>query len=352
MIKVKVVGAGGYGGVGLVELLLGHPEVKITTLAAAADVGMPMSDLWPHLKGFCDDVVLSYEDPRAREPADMVFFSTPDGVGMKHAEAELKQGAKVVDFSGDFRFNSVEVYDEYARRAGKPMQHASPHLLKDTVYGLSELENPRLSKNTRVAGNAGCFAVSALMGLAPAAKFKLADPSRIICDCKTAISGAGKKATATYHYPARYENMNAYKLAGHQHVCEVEQELKRISGSDFKIVFTAQVVPMCRGIMSCLYGELADGVTYEQVLEAYRTYHARHPFVRISDRKATTGTAHVRGSNFCNLTVDVDERTRTLRVISHIDNLVKGQAGNAVQNMNILFGLPETTGLMRPGANP
>ncbi len=352
MIRVKVVGAGGYGGVGIVELLLQHPEAKIATLAASADVGIPMSDLWPHLKGFCDDTILSYEDPRAKEPADVVFFATPDGVSMKHAAAEMAQGAKVIDYSGDFRFNSVPVYDEYARRAGKPIQHCAPDLLAETVYGLAELKNPRLSSDRRLAGNAGCFAVSALLGLAPAAAAGLIDPRRVICDCKTAISGAGKKPSPTYHYPARYENMNAYKLAGHQHVCEVEQELKRISGKDHRIVFTAQVVPMCRGIMSCLYGDLGDGLTPAAVLEAYRAYYRGQPFVRIYDRSATVGTAHVRGSNFCNLIVDVDERTRTLRVVSHIDNLVKGQAGNALQNMNILFGLPPGLGLMRPGVSP
>ncbi|MBP7275825.1 MAG: N-acetyl-gamma-glutamyl-phosphate reductase [Kiritimatiellae bacterium] len=352
MIRVKVVGAGGYGGVGIVELLLQHPEAEITTLAASADVGIAMSDLWPHLKGFCDAPILSYEDPRAKEPADVVFFATPDGVGMKHAAAELAQGAKIIDFSGDFRFNTTDVYDEYARRAGKPIQHASPELLPETVYGLAELKNPRLSSERRIAGNAGCFAVSALLGLAPAAAAGLIDPRRVICDCKTAISGAGKKPSATYHYPARYENMNAYKLAGHQHVCEVEQELRRISGLDYRIVFTAQVVPMCRGILSCLYGELRDGIALGDVIEAYRAFYAGQPFVRIFDRSATVGTVHVRGSNFCNLVVDADERTRTLRVVSHIDNLVKGQAGNALQNMNILFGLPPQLGLMRPGVSP
>lgn len=352
MIRVKVVGAGGYGGVGLVELLLGHPEARITTLAAAADVGIPMSDLWPHLKGFCDDTILSYEDPRAKEPADVVFFATPDGVGMRHAEAELRNGAKVIDFSGDFRFNNAQTHAEYARRAGKPIEHAAPHLLADAVYGLAELDNPRLNSDTRLAANAGCFAVSVLLGLAPAAKRRLIRPDRVIADCKTAISGAGKKPQPGYHYPARYENMNAYRLGGHQHTCEIEEELRRLSGRTHRVLFTAQVVPMCRGILSCLYGDLEEGIGATEVMDAYREYHAGHPFVRIFDRSATVGTAHVRGSNFCNLVVDVDDRTRTLRVISHIDNLVKGQAGNAVQNMNILFGLPQTMGLDRFGSNP
>ncbi|MCX7818298.1 MAG: N-acetyl-gamma-glutamyl-phosphate reductase [Kiritimatiellae bacterium] len=352
MIRAKVVGAGGYGGVGLVELLLGHPEVKITTLAAAADVGVAMSELWPHLRGFCDQTILSYEDPRAKEPADVVFFATPDGVGMRHAEAELATGARVIDFSGDFRFQNAARHAEYARLAGRAIEHTAPHLLGETVYGLPELDNPRLGPNCRLVGNAGCFAVSVLLGLAPAAKYGLIRPERVIADCKTAVSGAGKKPQATYHYPARYENMNAYRLSGHQHVCEIEDELRRISGENYHVLFTAQVVPMCRGILSCLYGELREGVAAGAVMEAYREYHRNHPFVRIFDRSASVGTAHVRGSNFAHLVVDVDERTRTLRVISHIDNLVKGQAGNAVQNMNILFGLPATTGLWKFGVCP
>ncbi len=351
-IRAKVVGAGGYGGVGLVELLLGHPEVEIVALAAAADVGVAMSDLWPHLKGFCDQTILSYDDPRAREPADVVFFATPDGVGMRHAEEEMARGARIVDFSGDFRFQTIERYEEYSRRAGKPLRHASPHLLPGAVYGLPELEDPRLGADSRLVGNAGCFAVSVLLGLAPAAQRRMVRPGRLIADCKTAISGAGKKPQSGHHYPARYENMNAYRLGGHQHVCEIEDALERIGGRPHRVVFTAQAVPMCRGILSCLYGELEDGWTTESVLDAYRDFHARHPFVRVFDRSAAVGTAHVRGSNFCNLIVDVDERTRTLRVISHIDNLVKGQAGNAVQNMNLMFGLPQTTSLYRFGSNP
>jgi N-acetyl-gamma-glutamyl-phosphate reductase len=296
--------------------------------------------------------ILPYDDPRAREPADLVFFATPDGVGMQHAGEELSRGAKVVDFSGDFRFETVEEHAEYARRAGKPMAHLAPELLPRAVYGLPELHPPRLKADAHLVGNAGCFAVSVLLGLAPAVTADLVDPRRLVCDCKTAISGAGKKPSATYHYPARYENMNAYKLAGHQHVCEVERELKRISGREYRLTFTAQVVPMCRGILSCLYGDLRDGITPADVLETYREYHRRHRFVRIYDRTASIGTIHVRGSNFCNLIVDVDERTRMLRVISHIDNLMKGQAGNAIQNMNILFGWPETLGLDRPGQHP
>ena len=352
MINVKIIGCGGYGGLGLVELLLRHPEAKIQTLVAATETGMPMSDLYPHLKGFCDLPILPPDAPEAQQPADVVFFSTPDGVGQRGAAAELAKGAKVIDFSGDFRFNSADTYAEYARRIGKDPVHKAPELLAETVYGLPELNRAAYRPGQRLVGNPGCFAMSCLLGLAPAAKNHLVDPASLICDCKTGISGAGKKPSAGHHYPARYENMGAYRLSGHQHVMEVEHLLGALAGEAMPVTFTAQVVPICRGILSCLYGTLRPGVTEDDVRAAYHAAYDAEPFVRLYDRTASVGTAHVRGSNYCNLVVDVDARTRRLRVISHIDNLMKGQAGNAVQNMNLLFGLPETTGLDRAGMFP
>jgi N-acetyl-gamma-glutamyl-phosphate reductase len=230
MIKVKVVGCGGYGGVGIVELLLRHPEAKIRTLVAATETGMPMSELYPHLKGFCDLPILKPDDPAAQEPADVVFFSTPDGVGMVQAPAELAKGARVIDYSGDFRFDNVADYAEYARRIGRDPVHKTPELLPQTVYGLPELNRKAYGRDRKLVGNPGCFAMSCLIGLAPAAAAKLVDFSSVICDCKTGVSGAGKKATPAHHYPARYENMGAYRLSGHQHVMEVERMLGGLAG--------------------------------------------------------------------------------------------------------------------------
>lgn len=352
MIRAKIIGATGYGGVGIIELLLGHPQATIGALVAVENVGMPVSTMYPHLAGVLDMPVVSPDDASAQAAYDVVFMATPDRVGMKLAGAELARGARVVDYSGDFRFNAAEDYADYATRLGLDTTHLASELLPQSVYGIPELHRQEISDRTRVIGNPGCFAVSCILGLAPAVKLGLIDPSSIICDCKTAVSGAGKKPSPAFHYPARQDNMNAYKLAGHQHVCEIERELGKLAGRRLNITFTAQVVPMCRGIMSTLYGTLAPGATQASVLDAYREFYRGEPFVRIVEPASGIGTVHVRGTNRACLMVAVDERAGRFRVVSHIDNLMKGQAGSALQNMNALFGFPETTGLERPGMYP
>jgi N-acetyl-gamma-glutamyl-phosphate reductase len=353
MIRVKIVGALGYGGVGITELLLRHPEFELAVLVDREDVGNSISSVYPHLKGFCDLPILAPDDPSASDDEiDVVLYSTPDGVGMTLAEADLKRGSKIIDYSGDFRFTSEEAYADYATRIGRNPLHASPDLLGRNAYGLAELHRDEI-RNAEIVGNPGCFACSCILGLAPAIGNSLIEPLSIICDCKTGVSGAGKKAGPAFHYPARYEQMNAYKLAGHQHICEVERELALLSNEEeIRVTFTTQVVPVCRGILSTLYGTLTTPVTEKQLLEIYADFYNDSPFVRVFGSTAAMGTTNVRCTNYCNLTVSVDERTNRLRVVSHIDNLMKGQAGSALQNMNLMFNLPETTGLDRPGMYP
>lgn len=350
MIRAKVIGATGYGGLGIIELLLQHPGAEIVCLAAKASVGRPISAVYPHLDGHCDLDVVDAE--AADAPADVVFMATPDRVGTQRAAQEIDAGAKVVDYSGDFRFGSADVYAEYARRIGIDTEHLAPQLLDRSVYGLAELHRDDVGTDTAVVGNPGCFAVGCILGLAPAAKHGFAALDSWICDCKSGVSGAGKNPKPGFHYPARHENMNAYRLSGHQHVCEVERELGLLAGGEVKVTFTAQVVPTCRGIMSTLYADADAGVTRDKLLDAYRDFYQNEPFVRVYDRDAVIGTADVSGSNRCNLVVDIDERTGKLRVVSYIDNLMKGQAGSALQNMNLLFGLDETMGLDRPAHYP
>lgn len=352
MIKAKVVGAGGYGGVGIIELLLEHPEAAICALVDIDNPGVPISELYPHLAGFCDMKLIEPSSPKAQLDADVVFMATPDRVGMKLAPIEIEKGAKVIDYSGDFRFGDPQAYADYATRIGKSPDHAAVALLKDAVYGIPELHRSEVTPETKVVGNPGCFAVSCILGLAPAVKQGLIKIDTIICDSKTGISGAGKKPNPEHHYPARYDNMNAYKLAGHQHVCEIERELGLLAGKAVKVTFTAQVLPVCRGIMSTLYGDLDRAMSEEDLLQIYRNFYHGEPFIRILDSKARIGSIHVRGSNTCALVISVDQRTNRLRIVSYIDNLVKGQAGSALQNMNLLFGLPETLGLKRTGRYP
>jgi len=352
MVRVKLIGAGGYGGIGLVELLHRHPEAEITALVDVHGVGSRLSQMWPYLEGYCDHAIVAPDSKQARNvEADLTVFATPDGIGQAGAEAEVAAGRRVIDFSGDFRFNSAELYSEYARRIERNSQHGSIKLLEQSVYGLTELHRDAI-RRARVVGNPGCFAVSCICGLAPAVKNGLVEPEGVICDCKTGVSGAGKKPAPAFHYPERYDNASAYRLSGHQHVMEIERELTELAGRTLRVTFTPQVVPLVRGILSTLYGRLAPGVTQSTVLEAYREMYRDEPFISVKTHSDPVGTSDVRGSNRLIVTVACDERAGVFRVVSHVDNLVKGQAGSALQNLNVMFGLAETLGLDQPGAHP
>ena len=350
-IRVGIIGAGGYGGCGAIELLLNHPHAEIAGLVAKQDVGRPISELYPHLTGFCDLPVYAPDDPDCPDDFQAIFFATPDGVGQKSAPSWIKKGAKVIDYSGDFRFNDLETYRGYAARIGRPQEHASPELLPQSVYGLAELHRRDIA-GSNLVGNPGCFAVSCILGLSPALENNLIKRDSIIFDAKTGVSGAGKTPNATFHYPARYEAMNAYKISGHQHVYEIERELGLVAGQDIKVTFTPHVVPMCRGILTTIYGQLTQGQNLKTVEDAYRSFYENDVFVRVFGPEKPQVSTNVRGSNFCNISLNVDDRTGKLIVVSLIDNLMKGQAGSAVQNMNIMFGLDETEGLLHPGIFP
>ena len=350
-IRVGIIGAGGYGGCGAIELLQNHPDAEIVALIDKQDTGTPISDLYPHLTGFCELPLMAPDDPNCPNDFHVVFFSTPDGVGQKEAPLWLKDGVKVIDYSGDSRFNDLKTYKGYAYRIGRLQEHASPEVLQSSIYGLAELHRQEISHSSLV-GNPGCFAVSSILGLSPAIKSKLIEPESIICDAKTGVSGAGKTPSPTFHYPARYDAMNAYKISGHQHVFEIERELGRIAGKEMAITFTPHVMPLCRGILTTIYAQLKEGQNLKRIEEAYRSFYKDDVFVRVFGPEKLQLSTTVRGSNFCNISLNIDERTGKLIVISLIDNLVKGQAGNAVQNMNIMFGIEETTGLIHPGIYP
>ncbi len=351
MIKVRVIGAGGYGGAGIIDLLLRHPQTQIVDVVARENVGQPLSARLPHLTGFCDLIITDPAQIDWSMDVDVVFTATPDGVGMTYAESCLTSGAKLIDYSGDFRFPTPKAYAEYASRIGKPTEHGVASLLTQTVYGCPELHQDAITK-TRLLGNPGCFAISTILAYAPAVAAGAVE--NLICDAKTGVSGAGIKPHPSYHYPARYENMNAYKIGCHQHCVEVEQSLSQLTdGDNLRLTLTAQVVPLARGIMSTAYGHLTDdAMTAEDLLVLYQDFYKDAPFVRVVGPDGTASNNDVRGSNFCVLWVNIDARTRQMIVVSHIDNLLKGQAGSALQNMNLMCGLDQTMGLMNPPMFP
>jgi N-acetyl-gamma-glutamyl-phosphate reductase len=348
MKNAIIVGATGFGGLGLIEILLRHPEFKIKQLAARKDVGKRIDEVFPHLNGFCD---LMVESPEAINYSgiDIAFFSTPDRAGMTLIREFFNNGIPVIDFSGDFRFNDAETYSAYARFKNMEDKHLSPEILAHTVYGLPEINADRI-RTAKVIGNPGCFAVSIMLGLLPGVEMGLADSQTIICDGKTGVSGAGKNPGESNFYPQRYENVNTYKEGKHQHIFEVENVLNSKSKKPVKIFFVPQIVPLNRGILSTMYAPAKSGLNTKKALDAYKEYYRGKPFVVITDK--SPNTTDVRGSNRCEIRPMVDERTGMLFVTSVIDNLVKGQSGNAVQNANIIFGFNEKTGLDVPAFYP
>ena len=352
LIKARVIGAGGFGGANIIELLSAHPEVEIVSLVDVEGVGAPISAKHTHLKGFCDVPVTAPDAAPWDGSVDVVFAATPDGVGMGLAAACRQAGARLIDYSGDFRFNTDEAYRNYATRIGRDPRHTSAELLPEAVYGLAELHRDAIAAS-QIVGNPGCFATAAILGLAPAVQHGLVDLETLIADAKTGVSGAGIKPNLTFHYPLRYENMNAYKIANHQHNIEVERELSLLAGRDVRVTLITQVVPLCRGIMATIYGRMADArMGVEDLVAAYRDFYANAPFVRVEGPGVPVSNNDVRGSNQCVIGVNLDTRTRQMVIVSHIDNLMKGQAGSALQNMNLMFGLDERLGLNRPPMYP
>ena len=353
MIKAQIVGATGYGGLGMTELLLRHPQIEITSLLAKQDVGKRISEVYPHLRGLCEIPIEDANDDTVGRDADLVIFATPDGVGQSYARDLLARGLRVIDYSGDFRFNSADQYAEYGRRhpsvGGRA--HVSEDLLPESVYGMPELNRERL-RGARLVGNPGCFAVAMILGLAPAAARGLIEPDGIVVDGKTGISGGGKKPSAGFHFPAANENVNPYRIGNHQHAVEAEMALGALMESPVELTFVPHLVPVTRGIICTVYARLRGSLAAGEVQAAYESYFADEPFVRVLPPGVSPGLASVRGSNFCDISITVRPEQRRLIVASSIDNLLKGQAGVALQNMNLMLGFPETTGLERVPVYP
>jgi N-acetyl-gamma-glutamyl-phosphate reductase len=339
MLKVAVVGASGYTGIELVRLLHTHPEAAVTVVTSEQSAGKRLSDVFPSVRGRCDLVLENLEPVRIAERADLVFTALPHKAAMEVVPTFLELGAKVVDLSADYRLKDAGEYEQWYE------PHLNPHLLARAVYGLPELWREEIGPADLVA-NPGCYPTSVMLGLAPLLAEGLVVPDSIVADSKSGVSGAGRAAKVESLYCEVNDGFKAYGVGGvHRHLPEIEQGLSRLAGDRVTVTFTPHLVPMDRGILSTVYATPRRQVTSAELLELYGSYYDGEAFVRVLPEGQFPSTLHVRGSNFCDLGVTVDRRSGRVIVVAAIDNLVKGAAGQAVQNMNILGGLPENMGL-------
>lgn len=349
MISVGIVGGTGYTGVELLRLLLRHPNVQVSVLTSRTEDGRRVDDMFPSLRGHTE---LKYSDLNIDElkKCDVVFFATPHGVAMKHAEELVAANTKVIDLAADFRLQDLEQFEKWYG-----MQHACPELLKDSVYGLSELNREQI-KQANVIGNPGCYPTTVQLGLAPLFKQKdtLVKPESIIIDAKSGVSGAGRKASLGMIYSENADNFKAYGVAGHRHHPEIVEALENISGLKEvfnHILFVPHLVPMIRGMLSTIYVDLTDAGEAADVQSLYEQFYANEAFVDVMPAGSSPETRSVRGANQLRIAL-YKPQPKKLVVISVQDNLVKGAAGQAVQNMNLMFGFAETAGLEGIGLLP
>jgi N-acetyl-gamma-glutamyl-phosphate reductase len=339
-MKVAIVGSTGYGGVELIRLLMNHPHVQITSVISSSTAGVSLSDGFPHLSEIIVDRLDGIDVDLIKSKADLVFTATPSGVSTELVPKLLAAGLKVIDLSGDFRLKSGETYEKWYKHQAPP-----PHVLEQAVYGLTEQYGEAV-KGVDFISNPGCYPTAATLGLIPLLKHGLIDPKTIVIDAKSGVSGAGRGLSLTVHYAEINENFKAYKINKHQHIPEIEQVLSDVAGAPVTITFTTHLVPMTRGIMCTMYASLLEACTDAQLVDLYREHYRGRTFMRVREAGKWPATKEVSGSNYCDIGFAVDERTGRVTVVSVIDNVVKGAAGQAIQNMNVMMGWDETSGLL------
>ena len=348
MITVGIVGGTGYTGVELLRLLLRHPDVQVTLLTSRTEAGRRVDDMFPSLRGHTD---LCYSDLNVEQlkQCDVVFFATPHGVAMQHAEALVAANTKVIDLAADFRLQNLQQFEKWYG-----LEHACPEILKDSVYGLSELNRDKI-KQAHVIGNPGCYPTTVQLGLAPVLKAQgLVKPESIIIDAKSGVSGAGRKASLGMIYSENADNFKAYGVAGHRHHPEIVEALENISGQTgvFEhIVFVPHLVPMIRGMLSTIYVDLTEQGQATDLQSLYEAFYAHEQFVDVMPAGSSPETRSVRGANQLRIALYRPQPQKLIILVAQ-DNLVKGAAGQAVQNMNLMFGFSENAGLDGIGLLP
>lgn len=337
MIKVGIVGGTGYTGVELLRILAQHPEVELHAITSRKEAGMPVCDMYPSLRG---RVSLKFVEPAAAglSSCDVVFFATPNGIAMQETRALLEAGVRVIDLAADFRLKNVATWEKWYG-----MQHACPDLIAEAVYGLPELNREKI-KAARLVANPGCYPTAAQLGFLPLVEAGVADLTHLVADCKSGVSGAGRKAEVATLFSEASDNFKAYAVSGHRHQPEIRQGLELMAGESVNLTFVPHLTPLIRGIHATLYVRLKADVDLQAI---YEKRFASESFVDVLPAGAHPETRSVRGSNLCRIAVHRPQGGEVAVVLSVIDNLTKGAAGQAVQNMNILFGLPEIMGLQQ-----
>jgi N-acetyl-gamma-glutamyl-phosphate reductase len=335
MIKVGIVGGTGYTGVELLRILALHSGVQIAAITSRREAGMAVAELFPSLRG---RVSLAFSDPTdARlETCDLVFFATPNGVAMEQAAALLKAGVRLIDLAADFRLQDAAEWEKWYA-----MKHACPELLDEAVYGLPELNRERI-REARIVANPGCYPTSVQLGFLPLIEAGVVDLDNLIADAKSGVSGAGRKPEMHILFAEASDNFKAYGVPGHRHLPEIKQGLRQVAGREVGLVFVPHLIPAIRGIHATIYAKLTSQVDLQKLYEAH---YEKEPFVDVMPAGSHPETRSVRGANVCRIAVHRPQGGSTAVVLSVIDNLVKGAAGQAVQNMNLMFGLPESMGI-------
>ena len=337
-VKVGIVGGTGYTGVELLRLLSAHPNVRLHAITSRKEEGMPVSAMFPNLRGHVD-LAFSTPENAALTECDVVFFATPHGVAMAQARELIDAGVKVIDLAADFRLQDTTVFEKWYK-----MPHSCPDILRESAYGLVELNRKNIA-GARVIGNPGCYPTTVILGLAPLLEKKLVHTDNIIADCKSGVSGAGRKAEVGTLFSEASDNFKAYGVAGHRHHPEITEQLTALAGADVKLTFVPHLVPMIRGMLSTIYVTIKDEALDTDFQALFEERYADEQFVDVMPAGSQPETRSVRASNTLRIAVSRPASGNQLIIIVIQDNLVKGAAGQAVQNMNLLFGLPEQAGL-------
>lgn len=341
MVKVGIIGATGYAGNELVRILLGHKDVEIVWLGSRSYIDQNYSDVYRNMFKLVDAKCMDDNMDQLANEVDVIFTATPQGLCASLVNDEILSKVKIIDLSADFRLKDVDIYEKWYK-----LEHKAPQYIDEAVYGLCEINRDKVNKDTRIIANPGCYTTTAILTLYPLVKEGIINPDTIIIDAKSGTSGAGRGAKVANLFCEVNESMKAYGVGTHRHTPEIEEQLGYACGrDDLKLIFTPHLVPMNRGILVTAYANLAKDVTYEDVKAAYDKYYDKEYFVRVLPKDVCPETRWVEGSNFVDIGFKIEPRTNRIIAMGALDNLVKGAAGQAVQNMNLLFGFEENEGL-------